>query len=169
MTCTVYRTPTGSRETPVESPSSVGINSTCVIPYFSGTRTSFSLLSYQTSLKGAHAEPASRVVSLAGDNKCGSKCTRPQNNNNPPPKHAGNDKLCSNAHCGAQRGHEFNECIAYGGDSQGKYTEWWQGPWSIHLPWRNITGLTTYHPKATLRSLDSKPLLPRSWPSHTHT
>ena len=67
MTCTVYRTPTGSRETSVESPSSVGINSTCVIPYFSGTRTSSSSLLISNEPKGAHAEPASRVVFLAGD------------------------------------------------------------------------------------------------------
>jgi hypothetical protein len=66
--------------------------------------------------------------------KRGSKRTRPQNANNPPPKRTRNDKHCSNTHCGAQRGHDFNECIAYGGGSQGKYTEWWRGPWNIHLP-----------------------------------
>ena len=37
-------------------------------------------------------------------------------------------------HCGAQNGHDYSECIAYGGGSQGKYTEWWRGPWNIHLP-----------------------------------
>ena len=66
--------------------------------------------------------------------KRGSKRTRPLNANNPPPKRTRNDKHCSNTHCGAQRGHDFNECIAYGGGSQGKYTEWWRGPWNIHLP-----------------------------------
>jgi hypothetical protein len=36
--------------------------------------------------------------------KRGSKRTRPQNPNNPPPKHAHNDKHCSNTHCRAQQG-----------------------------------------------------------------
>lgn len=44
------------------------------------------------------------------------------------------DKHCSNSHCGSPKGHEFEECMAYGGGSQGKYTGWWKGPWNIHLP-----------------------------------
>ena len=84
-----------------------------------------------------HGDPQSNsyVFSVHSEaDRCGPKHTRLQNNNNPPLKHAHNDKHCSNPHCGAQQGHEFNECIAYGGGSQGKYTEWWRGPWNIHLP-----------------------------------
>jgi hypothetical protein len=49
-------------------------------------------------------------------------------------KRARGDKVCTNPSCGAKNGHEYSECIAFGGGSQGKYTEWWKGPWNIHLP-----------------------------------
>jgi hypothetical protein len=66
--------------------------------------------------------------------KRGTKRARDTNSSTPNPKRARNDKLCTNTHCGAQRGHDYSECIAFGGGSQGKYTEWWRGPWNIHLP-----------------------------------
>ena len=66
--------------------------------------------------------------------KRGSKRARDNNSGTPTPKRSRNDKECTNTHCGAQRGHDLSECIAFGGGSQGKYTEWWRGPWNIHLP-----------------------------------
>jgi gag-polypeptide of LTR copia-type len=45
-----------------------------------------------------------------------------------------NDKVCTNPHCGSVKGHSFEECVAYGGGSQGKYGYGWRGPWNIHLP-----------------------------------
>ena len=62
-------------------------------------------------------------------------CAVGQGESTPTNKHVCNtDKNCSNTHCGAPRGHFFEDCIAYGGGSQGKYTEWWKGLWNIHLP-----------------------------------
>jgi gag-polypeptide of LTR copia-type len=53
----------------------------------------------------------------------------------PPPKRVRNtDKHCTNSHCGSPKGHEFQNCMAYGGGNQGKYADWWRGPWNIHLP-----------------------------------
>jgi hypothetical protein len=53
----------------------------------------------------------------------------------PPAKRLRNtDKQCSNPLCGSKRGHEIQDCMAYGGGNQGKYAEWWKGPWNIHLP-----------------------------------
>jgi Pol polyprotein, beta-barrel domain len=69
--------------------------------------------------------------------KRGVKCNRAvgQGESTPTNKHVRNtDKNCSNTHCGAPRGHLFKDCIAYGGGSQGKYTELWKGLWNIHLP-----------------------------------
>jgi hypothetical protein len=48
--------------------------------------------------------------------------------------HIPNDKTCTNPNCSGKRGHTFQECMVYGGGSQGKYTLWWRGPWNIHLP-----------------------------------
>jgi hypothetical protein len=72
----------------------------------------------------------------ADTDKRGTKRSRapsntPQGNNT---KCARSDKSCTNSHCGAPCDHDASECIAFGGDSQGKYTEWWRGPWNIHLP-----------------------------------
>jgi gag-polypeptide of LTR copia-type len=43
-------------------------------------------------------------------------------------------KLCTNSHCGAPRGHDTADCIAYKGAKEGKYRDGWRGPWNIHLP-----------------------------------
>ena len=43
--------------------------------------------------------------------------------------------VCTNAHCASSRGsHDTTDCIAYKGAKQGQYSEWWRGPWNIHLP-----------------------------------
>jgi gag-polypeptide of LTR copia-type len=71
----------------------------------------------------------------ADADKRGTKRSRaPSNTPTSNTKRARNDKTCTNSHCGAPRGHDASECIAFGGGSQGKYTEWWRGPWNIHLP-----------------------------------
>jgi hypothetical protein len=44
------------------------------------------------------------------------------------------DKRCINPHCGVPEGHNFADCVAYGGGSQGKYGPGWKGLWNIHLP-----------------------------------
>ena len=41
--------------------------------------------------------------------------------------------VCANSHCGAPRGHDTAECIAYKGAREGQYGTWWRGPWNIHL------------------------------------
>ena len=70
--------------------------------------------------------------------RCARKCTRALSQDttpSPSTKQTHNsDRLCSNTHCGAPQGHVFEDCIAYGRGSQGKYTGWWKGPWNIHLP-----------------------------------
>jgi hypothetical protein len=67
----------------------------------------------------------------------------------PPTKRIRNpDKSCTNPHCGSPRGHEIKHCMAYGGGSQGKYAEWWSGPWNIHLPLEQRTSLNNKPPKS---------------------
>lgn len=44
------------------------------------------------------------------------------------------EKFCTNPNCGAPNGHNFADCVAYGGGSQGKYSLRWKGRWNIHLP-----------------------------------
>jgi hypothetical protein len=39
---------------------------------------------------------------------------------------------CTNQHC-KRTGHSYDECVAYGGGSQGKYLWWWKGPKNLHL------------------------------------
>jgi hypothetical protein len=41
---------------------------------------------------------------------------------------------CNNPYCRYRNGHDTNECIAYKGTKEGQYSEWWRGPWNIHLP-----------------------------------
>jgi hypothetical protein len=42
--------------------------------------------------------------------------------------------VCTNPHCGSKTGHEISDCIAYKGQKEGQYSDWWKGPWNIHLP-----------------------------------
>lgn len=44
------------------------------------------------------------------------------------------NKLCTNIYCGVPDGHSFEDCVAYGGGSQGQYGPNWKGLWNIHLP-----------------------------------
>jgi hypothetical protein len=75
----------------------------------------------------AHAEATKRGQKRPSDSSpsMGNFNKRPRNRS---------DKLCTNPHCGSPKGHTYEECVAYGGGSQGKYGAWWRGPWNIHLP-----------------------------------
>jgi hypothetical protein len=84
-----------------------------------------------------HGNNAQIFTAKSDADRCGAKHARTflsTTPNGPNPKRSRNDKHCTNSHCGAQHGHDYSECIAYGGGSQGKYTDWWRGPWNIHLP-----------------------------------
>jgi hypothetical protein len=81
------------------------------------------------------------VLSAHADtDKRGSKRTRPSDANasgssgTNKRQRPSNGKLCTNPYCLSPKNHSLSECIGYTGGSQGKYTDWWRGPWNIHLP-----------------------------------
>ena len=55
---------------------------------------------------------------------------------------------CTNPHCGAPRGHDTKDCIAYKGAKEGQYGDWWHGPWNIHLPPSQRTSQNNTPPKS---------------------
>jgi hypothetical protein len=71
------------------------------------------------------------------DNKL--KRSRPDSTSqNLPPKRARTnvrnpDLTCDNPHCSNKIGHIRSTCIAHGGGQEGKYPDWWKGPWNLHM------------------------------------
>jgi hypothetical protein len=51
-----------------------------------------------------------------------------------PSKRPRSERPCTNPFCKSPRGHSFDQCVTYGGGSQGAYSSRWRGPWNIHLP-----------------------------------
>jgi len=62
------------------------------------------------------------------------------------------ERFCTNPHCGAPSSHTFEECVAYGGGSQGKYGTYWKGPWNIHLHPQQRTRANNVPPPSHPRS-----------------
>jgi hypothetical protein len=56
-------------------------------------------------------------------------------------------KFCTNPHCGVPKGHNFADCVAYGGGSQGKYGPGWKGMWNIHLSAEQRTKANNFPPR----------------------
>jgi hypothetical protein len=57
---------------------------------------------------------------------------------------------CTNPHCGSKTGHKIADCIAYKGNKEGQYSNWWKGPWNIHLPESQHTKENNMPPKSHL-------------------
>ena len=68
---------------------------------------------------------------------------------NPPYKRrrTSSDKFCTNPHCGIPQGHDFADCVVYGGGSQGKYGPRWKGQWNLHLPVEQRTRANNVPPR----------------------
>ncbi|KAF8462337.1 hypothetical protein DFH94DRAFT_699801 [Russula ochroleuca] len=83
-------------------------------------------------------QPTNTLLFLAktSEDKSAPKHQRTMESTTTPTKHPrlANNKMCSNPHCTGKKGHTLEECMAFGGGCQGKYTLWWRGPWNIHLP-----------------------------------
>jgi hypothetical protein len=57
-------------------------------------------------------------------------------------------RLCTNPECDMPRGHELADCVSYKGGKEGKYGDWWRGPWNIHLPHPQRTKDNNVPPKS---------------------
>lgn len=70
-----------------------------------------------------------------------SKRTRTSNSS------SSSSKTCSNPNCG-RKGHDFSNCVAQGGGSEGKYRDDWRGPWNLHLPFSQRTKANNVPPRS---------------------
>ena len=101
------------------------------VDFVTAIREEYWYRSRHDPLVNAHVFTARADADKRGTKRSRAPSSTPPGNNT---KRARSDKFCTNSHCGAPRGHDASECIAFGGGSHGKYTEWWRGPWNVHLP-----------------------------------
>jgi gag-polypeptide of LTR copia-type len=84
--------------------------------------------------------PSTQAFSVHNDGKrnkkrpSGPSSTNSSTSDLPPAKRQRAALVCTNQYCKTGKGHTFEECMAYRGGSQGRYGDWWRGPWNIHLP-----------------------------------